>query len=115
MVNFFEMLEQMNPLNLLFCFATCFALGIGVIVLSGVWDTPPRKPIETLRILWQTIIQACHEAWRGYFAPFRLSPWKVARQSLHQADATWRSPFCAWFVDFDRIVKGQTMNRGARK
>ena len=59
MVDFFEML------NLLLCFATCFALGIGVIVLSGVWDTPPRKPIETLRILRQTIIQACHEAWRG--------------------------------------------------
>ena len=115
MIDFFEMLEQMSPLYQLFCFASCFALAIGLIVLSGVWDTPPRKPMETLRILWQAFIQGCHEGWRGYFAPFRLSPWKVARLSLHHADATWRSPFCAWFVEFDRIVNGKAVNRGARK
>ena len=115
MIDFFGMVGQINPLYLLFCFAAFSALGGCLIVLSEVLDTPPRKPMETLRILWQAIIQGCHEAWRGYFAPFRLSPWKVARQSLHQADTTWRSPFCAWFVEFDRIVKGKAVTRGARK
>ena len=114
-IDYFGILEKINPVYLLLCFASSFALAVGLIVLSGVWNTPPRKPMETLRILWQTIIHACHEAWRGYFAPFRLSPWKVARQSLHHADATWRSPFCAWFVEFDRIVKGKAVNRGAKK
>ena len=49
----------------------------------------------------------CAEAWRGYFAPIRLSPWRCAWSAARTPGTCWHAPFAAWFTEVERIVKGQ--------
>lgn len=47
----------------------------------------------------------CAEAWRGYFAPLRLSPWQAAINAARDPVSRWFTPFTAWVNEIDRIVK----------
>ncbi len=46
----------------------------------------------------------CAEAWRGYFAPLRVSPWRAAWAAGHQPGTRWFSPITAWLDEINRIV-----------
>ena len=111
MFDLFAALDQINPLYLLAVFAGCFVLLLGLIAFSGAWQEPPMKPAEavteTLRVLRQSFIQGLQEGWRGYFAPFRCSPWRAAWQARCGANTTWFSPFRSFFDEIDHIVKGK--------
>ena len=44
------------------------------------------------------------EAWRGYFAPLRLAPWRAAFDAGRAPGRRWFSPFTAWFDEIERII-----------
>ena len=46
------------------------------------------------------------EAFRGYFAPLRLAPWRAALDAGRAPGARWFSPAIAWFAEIERIVVG---------
>lgn len=46
----------------------------------------------------------CVQAFRGYFAPLRLSPWRAAIAAGKQPGARWFSPVAAWIDEINCIV-----------
>lgn len=48
----------------------------------------------------------CAQAFRGYFAPLRRSPWRSAIIAGQQPGARWFSPFTAWLTEIERITAG---------
>ena len=48
----------------------------------------------------------CKQAWRGYFAPLRLSPWRAAFEAAKRPGAEVFSPAMAWVDEINRIMKG---------
>ena len=56
--------------------------------------------------IWTGFRTGCLEAWRGYFAPLRWSPWRAAIIAGQQPGARWFSPVTAWFTEINRIIVG---------
>ncbi len=56
--------------------------------------------------LWNGFKVGCVEAWRGYFAPLRWSPWRAALNAGQRPGSRWFSPFTAWCNEIERIVVG---------
>ncbi len=54
-------------------------------------------------------ITGCNQAFRGYFAPLRLSPWRAALDAGCAPGARWFSPAIAWFDEIERIVYGRRL------
>ncbi len=48
----------------------------------------------------------CVQAFRGYFAPLRPSPWQAAIATGRAPGRRWFSPFTAWYNEINRIVTG---------
>ncbi len=56
--------------------------------------------------LWTGFKAGAAEAFRGYFAPLRWSPWRAALDAGQQPGARWFSPLAAWFAEIERITAG---------
>ena len=56
--------------------------------------------------IWTGFKTGAAEAWRGYFAPLRWSPWRAAWAAGQRSGARWFSPAIAWLDEIERIVVG---------